>query len=125
MPEQEGLVIDIVCLRRDMNGNIRAEPFRAHEHARICYQQSVGLHDGKLSQIVIRLLKVLVVGEDIDSHIDLNAMGMGIIDALAHLLRAEVFSLCPKREGLSADIDRVRPVADCNPQNLRAGSRYQ
>ncbi len=108
-----------------MDGDIGAESFRAHEHAGICHQQSIRLHAGKLKKIFIHLFQVLVVSKDVDGHIDLDSLTVGIFNPLTHLLHAEVFSLCPERECFSSDIDRVRSIADCDFQNLRAGGWYQ
>ena len=58
-------------------------------------------------KISFNSVEIVVVGQDIDGDMDLDAMGMGKLNALLHLVMAEILGLGTKPEGISADINRI------------------
>ena len=58
-------------------------------------------------KICLNSVEIVVVSQDIDGDMDLNAMGVGKLYALLHLVMAEILGLGAKPEGISADINRI------------------
>ena len=125
VPEAAGPVVGRVCLRADVEIDLRHDSARKGEHARVRDEDRIGFHFPKFLKIRLRLIKVPVMGKDIGGHVHLYAPLMGKRDALLHLLRREIVGLSPKPEGLPSDVDRIRPVEDRDLQDVKAPRGYQ
>jgi hypothetical protein len=64
-----------------------------HEDAGVSHQESVRLKAAEESQIAVRLIKILVVSQDVDSHIDLHASVMCPGNARAHIFFRKIARL--------------------------------
>ena len=69
--------------------------------------------------------KIPVVGQNIGRHMDTYPMGMGVADALPHILHGKILRFCTESKCLPADIYRVRAESNCYLQNFKAAGRHQ
>ncbi len=98
------------------------------EQSRIRYDQGIrplGRHISQFRKILFRPLQVPVVGQDIGSHIDPDAPGMGKGNPLCHLLHGKIPGFGPQAECLTPDIYRVCAKYHRRPQHLQTGGRDQ
>ena len=125
MPEAEGFIVDIVCLRRNMNRHLRADAPCAHEDAGISDQKRVRPDTPEEAQVRIRFLQILIVRQDIHGYINLYPVFMRVKNGLLHLLFREVLRLRAQGKCLSPDIDRVRSIVHGHLQCFKPGRRDQ
>ena len=90
-PEDQLKVLDYNRVLRDLNG---LQP-----------TQVIGMLGEKFN--------VIIVSENIGSHIDLDSACMGKFHTLAHLLQRKIFCLRPQSKGFTADIDRICAKNNC------------
>ncbi len=89
------------------------------EHARIRHQDRVGPHLLQLLKISRRAGQVAVMGQNIGGHMDPDAMGVGIRDALSHVIGGEIPGFGPQAVGLSTYIYGIRPEIHRCPKDLQ------
>jgi hypothetical protein len=105
--------------------DLHIRDYVVHEDAGIGHQQRVRVHPRQLLQIGVRLLQIVIVRKNIHGHVHLHAVIMGEADRFPHLIDAEILRLRAQGKCLSPDIDRVRAIADGNPEHLRTGGGDQ
>ncbi len=80
-----------------------------HEHTGIGDDQGVRSKLPQFLKIFRCARQIRIVSQDIGSDMYLHPVGMGIGNALCHVLMGKILCLCPQTVGLSADIDRICP----------------
>ncbi len=119
-PEKKGLPVRIVRLRGNMELNGAWEHLLCnHEHAWIRDENRIDPRLGEFLKIRSYPLKVIVVGEDVRRHENLDLMCMGVGYAFPDLLQCKVFCIGPKSEGLSAEVNGIGPVVHGGLQYLQ------
>ena len=83
------------------------------------------MHAGltELLHILLQPVKIILVRQHVHGHMDRRAMFAGKSSALADILQRKIAGTRTQRELTSADIDRVRPIADSSLQALQITSR--
>ncbi len=91
-----------------MDVNFRADFPRQRKHAGVSYDQRIRLQFLKLPKIIPSSFQVIVMCQNIRSHIHFNALPMGKSNPLRHLLCRKIFRLGTQPESFAADIYRIR-----------------
>ena len=94
-----------VNMWRNLSGDRKDSRIRDDQSVR-----SIRLHVFKLRQILTHTIQIIVMCQNIGSHIHLHLMRMCESDTFRHLLLREVLGLCPKSKRLTSDIDRIRSI---------------
>lgn len=105
-----------------MDGELRHDFTGPHEDAGICNNQGIDGDMLQKKQILIKGDKILIMGQDIDGHIDLDAPFMGIADRFGHGLGAEVSRLGPQAELPAAKIDGIGAIMNGGHQFFKGSS---
>ena len=69
--------------------------------------------------------KIIVMGQDIGSNINLHTVFMGKGDSFSNLFVGKILCFRSQSEGFSADIDCIRTVDHCGLQYIEASSRNE
>ena len=125
VPEKTGFIIGVVRLCADVAFNLRADLPGVGKNSRIRYDQSVRLQFFQLLQIFPHSGKISVMSQDIDRHIYFHPMRMGEGDPFRHILMRKILRFCPKSEGFSADIYRIRAENHSDLQDFQTAGRHQ
>ncbi len=108
-----------------MEGKLRHQSAGPHEDAGIGDNQPINSELLQGEQIRIKTFQVLVMGQDIDGHIDFDGPLMGIADRLGHGLLAEISRLGPQTEVPAAQIDGIGTIVNGGHQFFKGSSRGQ
>ena len=104
VPEQERLIICVICLCGNMNINFRADLSGQHKHSGICYNQRIRLQFLQFPEIFPRPAQITVMRQYIRRHMHFDAMGMGKAYPFRHIRSAEVLCFGSQPKCLTADI---------------------
>jgi hypothetical protein len=97
-PEPGGQAVGDIGLGREVDRQFRGQAPGPQQDAGVRDDQGVHADLPQFQEIGVQARQVVVMGEDIDRHIDLHPMGMGVDHRLAHRFRLEVAGLGTQAE---------------------------
>ena len=125
VPETICLIVSIVCLCTDMTFDFRAYFLCIHIDSRVCNDQCIRLQFFQFCQIFPHTRQIIIMGQNIYSHINFHSMFMGKSDSFLHIFMGKVLCFGTKSKGFSTDIYCICSENNSNLQHLKTASRNQ
>ena len=110
MPEFRRRPVGRIGLGRHVDGQVGHELPGHGEDARIGDEDGVDADVAQVHEVIRQGLKVVVVREDIDRHVDVLAPGMGVVDGFLQFFIGKVVAESPQAEGLPSQVDGIGTV---------------
>ena len=114
IPETIRFIIGIIGLGTDMALNFRTDFSGISKNSRICDNEPVRLQFLQLFQIFPDTCEIIVMCQNIHSHINLHSMLMGKCNSLCHILMGKILCLCTESKSFPADIYSICPKDHSN-----------
>ena len=106
-PKSVGLIVCVVCLCRNVNFDLRTDLLCNHEHSGIRDDQRIRLDFLQLFKIFACPRQVIIVCQNIGSHIYLHIMFMCKADSRLHLILRKILCFRAQSKCLTANIHRI------------------
>ena len=98
------------------------------EHGKVLYENRIGADLLQIGEIVAQSRQLLVADEVVEGYVEVNVMGMGVVNRLLEpcIVEVEIAFMQAHIEMLASQIDGVRPRIDRRCHGIpRAGRRKQ
>ena len=110
MPEPIGTIVGIIGLGADVQFHLRQHFFGDGKYTGIGDDQRIGADLSQLFKILAHAIQILIMRQDIGSHIYFYAVFMGKSDTGSHVFHGEIFRLGTQTKSLSSNVHGIRAV---------------
>ena len=124
----DGVFVVRIHHDRGMQGHSDAHLVHELEHGKVLYENRIGADLLQIGEIVAQSRQLLVADEVVEGYVEVNVMGMGVVNRLLEpcIVEVEIAFMQAHIEMLASQIDGVRPRIDRRCHGIPcAGRRKQ